>query len=51
MKQIKIFEGFDEEKINSFLKESTEFVRVISKWGTSDDQSYLDPIVQDHRMN
>lgn len=28
-----------------------EFVRIVSKWGTSDDQSYLDPIVQDERMN
>lgn len=30
---------------------SDEFVRIVSKWGTADDQSYLDPIVQDQRMN
>lgn len=27
------------------------FVRIVSKWGTSDDQSYLDPIVQNERDN
>lgn len=29
----------------------SEFVRIISKWGTSDDQSYLDPIIQNQRDN
>lgn len=28
-----------------------EFVRIVSKWGTSDDQSFLDPIIQDERNN
>lgn len=28
-----------------------EFVRIVSKWGTSDDKSYLDPIVQNETLN
>lgn len=28
-----------------------EYVRILSKWGTDDDKSYLDPIVQDERHN
>lgn len=28
-----------------------EFVRIVSKWGTSDDKSYLDPIIQNQRDN
>lgn len=28
-----------------------EFVRIVSKWGTSDDQSYLDPIVVNENNN
>lgn len=28
-----------------------EYVRIVSKWGTSDDKSYLDPIVQNENLN
>lgn len=28
-----------------------DFIRIVSKWGTSDDQSYLDPIVQNENLN
>lgn len=27
------------------------FVRILSKWGTEDDQSYIDPIVQNENLN
>lgn len=35
----------------AFYMLKSDFVRIVSKWGTSDDQSYLDPIVVDERMN
>lgn len=28
-----------------------DLVRIITKWGTSDDQSYLDPAIQDEKLN
>lgn len=35
----------------AFYKLEGNFMRIVSKWGTSDDQSYLDPLIQNENLN